>query len=281
MVLESLFNPFVVKKKPWEMFFAGCVYSFVGLFLSYLVFRELSGILMVFLIVMAAIPIVYNTIRKEEELDLEIKSEIGILKEHYKVLMFLLYFFTGTVVALTLSYIFLPTSMVEPIFKFQSQAIVSVSNHVSGNITQFGLFKGIFFNNLRVLFFCLVFSFLYGMGAIFILTWNASVVAAAMGNLVKTKLAALGSTVGFSVIGNYFSIGAFSFMRYMSHGIVEIAAYFIAGIAGGIISIAVIKHNLENEKVLYDSLDLIFISIAVLFVAAIIEVYVTPVLFIH
>lgn len=281
MVLESLFNPFAVKKKPWEMFFAGCVYSVVGLFLSYLVFREISGILMVFLIVMAAIPIVYNTIRKEEELDIELKTEWGILKEHSKVLMFLLYFFTGTVVALTLCYIFLPTSMVEPIFKFQSQAIVNVSNHVSGGITQFGLFKGIFFNNLRVLFFCLVFSFLYGMGAIFILTWNASVVAAAMGNLVKTKLAALGSTVGVSVVGNYFSIGAISFMRYMSHGIIEIAAYFIAGIAGGIISIAVIKHNLENEKVLYDSLDLIFISVVVLFVAAIFEVYITPVLFIR
>jgi DNA-binding NarL/FixJ family response regulator len=31
MVLESLFSPFTVKKKPWEMFLAGFVYSIIGL----------------------------------------------------------------------------------------------------------------------------------------------------------------------------------------------------------------------------------------------------------
>ena len=42
MVLESLFNPFVVKKKPWEMFLAGFIYSIIGLGLSYIVFKEIS-----------------------------------------------------------------------------------------------------------------------------------------------------------------------------------------------------------------------------------------------
>jgi len=69
MVLESLFNPFAVKKRPWEMFIAGFIYSIVGLTLSYLVFREVSGLLTVFLIVLATLPLLYVTIKNEEEID--------------------------------------------------------------------------------------------------------------------------------------------------------------------------------------------------------------------
>ena len=48
MVLESVFNPFVFKKKPWETFIVGFVYSIVALSISYLVFREVAGLLTVF-----------------------------------------------------------------------------------------------------------------------------------------------------------------------------------------------------------------------------------------
>ena len=66
----------------------------------------------------------------------------------------------------------------------------------------------------------------------------------------------------------------------MTHGLFEIAAYFVAGLAGGIISIALIKHDLTNDQVLIDALDLVLISLGLLMVASIVEVYVTPLLFI-
>ncbi len=277
MVLESLLNPFVVKKKPWEMFLVGVLYSFVSLFLAYISFPEHAGLLMVFFIVMSSIPLVYNAIKNEEQLDLEIHNEWILLREHAKLLLFLLHFFVGVVITLAVLYVLLPSSIVDSVFNVQIAAMNGVQNHVQGNITSFGLFSNIFFNNLKVLFFCLVFSFLFGVGAMFILTWNASVVAAAVGMLFKSRIAEIMSEVGAVNLFNYFSVGTFSFMRYMFHGIVEIAAYFIAGIAGSIISIAVIKHNLEESSVLYDALDMVLISLAVLFFAALVEVYVTPV----
>ncbi len=65
----------------------------------------------------------------------------------------------------------------------------------------------------------------------------------------------------------------------MTHGLLEIAAYFVAGLAGGIISIALIKHNLENDKVLVDALDLVLLSLGILLIAGLVEVYVTPLFF--
>ncbi|MFH1396130.1 MAG: stage II sporulation protein M [archaeon] len=279
MVLESLLNPFAVKKKPWEMFLAGFIYSLIGLFISYIVLRDYAGLLLVFLTVMAAMPLIYKTMINEEELGMKLNSRWRILREHSHVLTFLMLFFLGVVTSLSLAYIFLPVTMVESIFKIQSWAILNVNTAVSGSLTQFGLFKGIFMNNLRVLFICLIFSFMYGLGAIFILTWNASVVSAAIGNLIKTKIASVGAVFGFDVITTYFGIATLSVMRYMFHGLMEIAAYFVAGLAGGIISVAVIKHNLNNEKVIRDALDLFFISLAILIIAAVVEVYVTPHLF--
>jgi len=279
MVLESLFNPFVVKKRPWEMFIAGFIYSLVGLGLSYFVFKENAGLLTVFLIVIATMPLLYTTIKNEEDLDLQMDKEISLLKEHTKVLVFLMCLFLGIVVALAVSYVFLPKGVVDISFGLQQQSIVNVNMNVQGKITHFDLFTRIFANNLKVMFFCIIFSFLYGTGAMFILTWNASVVATAMGNLFKMELSKAASLVGLPGIAAYFSAASFSFFRYMTHGLLEMAAYFVAGLAGGIISIALIKHNLKEDKVLVDALDLILLSLAILVVAGLVEVYITPVLF--
>jgi uncharacterized membrane protein SpoIIM required for sporulation len=153
---------------------------------------------------------------------------------------------------------------------------------VTGAIAQIGLMNKIFLNNVKVLIFCILFSFLYGSGAIFILTWNASVIGAAAGNLIRTHMASAAAATGFSKAGAYLHASSLSVLRYAIHGIPEIAAYFIAGLAGGILSVAIIRHDFGTtnfEKILLDASDLILIAIFVLFVAAILEVFVTPAFF--
>ncbi|MBR9683714.1 hypothetical protein GOV03_04205 [Candidatus Woesearchaeota archaeon] len=279
MVLESLVSPFTLKKKPWEMFFAGFFYSIIALFISFMVFREISGILMVFLIVLATLPILYTTIKEEEQIDIKYKKEWNMLKEHSHVLIFLIFLFLGITAALVLCYVFLPSHITDIIFTLQSKAIQDVNSHIVGNITAFGLFKKILFNNFKVLFFCLAFAFIYGAGAIFILTWNASVIATAIGSLIKKELSQLSSLVGLGAASAYFSIAAFGFFRYMTHGIFEIAAYFVGGLAGSIVSVAIIKHELKNDKVILDATELVVLSLALLVIASLIEVFITPKIF--
>src|SRR3989338_6365873 len=144
MVLESLFNPFVVKKKPWEMFLVGGVYTLVSLPLAYFVFRDAAGLLAVFLIVIAALPMFYITIKNEEAIDIKYHREWFILKEHGRVLSFLMFFFGGVTVALAATYILLPSTVVDNIFGLQQQAIIGVNNVVQGKITQGDLIARIF-----------------------------------------------------------------------------------------------------------------------------------------
>ena len=124
-----------------------------------------------------------------------------------------------------------------------------------------------------------MFSFIYGAGAIFILTWNASVVSVAMGNTIRTLLSKYAAEAGAITISQYFSAFSLGILRYIVHGIPEIGAYFIMGLAGGMISMAVIKHEFLSTKfkaILLDSLFLVLISVGLLIVAALLETFISP-----
>lgn len=282
MVLESLVNPFQARKNPFEMFLIGGLYSSVAIFLANWIFREQASLIMVFLTVIACVPFIYHTIKDEEEQELKLGDEKKILSEHYRTLKVFLFLFLGFVISYTFWYIILPSSIVQGTFRVQSITIQSVNLQISGGYSSVGTFTQILLNNFKVLVFCILFAFLYGVGAIFILTWNASVISTAIGNFIRTNLAFYAQRAGFAKIAAYLQIISLGLLRYLVHGIPEILAYFVAGLAGSIISVAVIRESFgtkQFEKVILDASDLVLIAVLILVIAAVIEVFVTPVLF--
>lgn len=279
MVLESLLNPFRAERQPWVLMLVGFLYGSLGLFLGLWIFEDQASIVMVFLTAMAALPLMYQTLRVEEEKDVLLTKESAILKEHAKAIKFFMTLFLGFVIAYTVWYVSLPAALSQKLFSIQTHTIMTLNQHVTGGIAQIGLVNKIFLNNVKVMIFCILFSFLYGAGAIFILTWNASVIGAAAGNFIRTHMANAADAVGLSKVTAYLHASSLSVLRYSIHGIPEISAYFIAGMAGGILSVAIIRHDFKTnnfEKIMLDASDLILIGIFVLFVAALLEVFVTP-----
>jgi len=283
MVLESLLDPLKAEKRPWEMFFLGFVYSSIAILLSLWIFKDQASLIMVFLTVMACVPIVYNTMKLEESKDLEISSERKLLKEHNKAIIFLMFLFFGITLSFVTWYIFLPSDTLNLVFDKQTSTIQSINNQVSGSAyQQFSTFTRIFLNNIKVLAFATLFAFIYGAGAIFILTWNASVIGTAIGNFIRSNISQYSGLLGFEKFANYFSVVSIGLLRYILHGIPEILAYFYGGLAGGIISVAIIKKHYKDEKfshIIFDISELLVIALSFLLVAAFIEVYLTPLLF--
>jgi len=127
-------------------------------------------------------------------------------------------------------------------------------------------FLSIIENNVYVMIFTLIFSLIFGAGAIFVLAWNASVIAAAIGIFSQYQIREI--PIGVA--------------RYMIHGFPEIAAYFITALAGGIFGVGVLKNGVRNRtflRVIENTAILLFIAIIILILAAAIEVYFTPLLF--
>ncbi|MCK5449815.1 stage II sporulation protein M [Candidatus Pacearchaeota archaeon] len=284
-MIEMFMKPKRAERRPWEMFFVGLFYASVSFLLVWGVFNkdsvlgEGSGLLMVIFTVMCCLPFMYYIIKLEEGKDIEIDDSGRLIKEHSKALYALMWMFMGFVVAFSVWYIVLPDSAGQN-FNFQIKTFCAINSplHYSKCIENYGVpigtgaatgmyhFSAIFSNNIYVLIFTILFSLVFGAGAIFILVWNASVIGAAIGIFAKGSLTNLPSGL----------------LRYMVHGIPEISAYFVGALAGGIVSVAVIRKDLQGEetwKILQDSLLLVIIAIMILVVAGLMEVYLTPVLF--
>ena len=286
-MLEFLINPKRAERQPWQMFFIGLLYASLAIFASYLVagnntaLTRYSGMFVIIFTVAFTLPFVYYTLKLEERKDKEYEEETTLLKEHSKAIFSFLWLFLGFVVAFSFWYMALNNG--EEFFRAQIETFCQINRPDNFNncLKQYGLNPGmgltgaatssgrvmsIFTNNMGVLIFTLLFSLVFGAGAIFILAWNASVIAAAIGIFTKSDLSQL--PMGLA--------------RYLIHGIPEIAAYFVAALAGGIMSIAIIRRDFKSDgfwKIMEDSVYLIIIAVIILIIASIIEVFITPKLF--
>lgn len=286
-MLEMLINPKKAERRPWEMFFIGLFYASLSVVLSYFLFGGnpvLSKYISIFVLtfcVIFSMPFVYYTIKLEERKDIVSDDEWRLLKEHWHAIQSFLWLFLGFMIAFSVLYMLLPNG--ETLFKAQIETFCQINrpNNFNDCLNQYGIGKAIpltggvtsneklvsiFSNNINVLMATIFLSLLFGAGVIFILAWNASVIAAAISIFIKSNIANLHTGI----------------LRYMIHGLPEIAAYFVAALAGGILSTAIIRHDTKNEKfwaVVEDTLILIIIAMVILFISALIEVFITPKLF--
>ena len=281
-MLEMLLNPRSSERHPWELFFIGIVYASVSILLVTWVFAndavlsKYSGILIVTFTVMLSMPSLYSIIKREEQKEERISDSYRLIKEHGHIIYSFLWLFVGLLVAFSFWYIVLGST---DNYKAQIETYCAINNpsnydsctfehgiersKTTGSVTNTEMFGGIFTNNLYVLLFTIIFSIIFGAGGIFILAWNASVIAVAMVIFSKSDIYSL----------------PLSLLRYMIHGFPEIAAYFVGTLAGGIIGISVIKKEFKTNNfwnIIYDSLLLIVCAIVILLIAAFIEVFITP-----
>ena len=93
MVLESLVSPEKAEKNPMSMVIYGFIFTSISIILSLLIFREEASMVAVFLTVMISIPLVYSTMKFEEDEDLKINNERALMKQHWKALKFFIFLF--------------------------------------------------------------------------------------------------------------------------------------------------------------------------------------------
>ncbi len=268
MVLESLLNPKNAEDRPWEVFLVTLVYTAVAVVFSLSVFPQQASILTVAFIAIIFVPFFQKLFDIEEEKEdeaAENKVKDHLYSRHKKLIFAFSAFFLGIIVAMSFIFIFYPGA--EPVFSLQSETLQSLSGPAGGQLTHSadGDFVRFMLNNTQVMALTFVLSLAFGAGAIFILAWNASVIAVYVGLIIKSFIESgvaspvaylYGVPVGLSTIA--------------IHGIPEIAAYFIAGLAGGILSVGILREKLgskEFNKILFDSLVL-FLAAECLIIAA-------------
>lgn len=282
-MLESMFNPRRLEKGPWKMFFIGILYASLSLilvkwfFAADAVLSQYSGLIVVTFCVMFSIPFMYFIIKEEEAEDEEVFGLLSVWKIHKDAIYAFLWLFLGFIIAFAFWYVILQDST---LFNAQLETYCAINSpgSIDSCVSQYDFskptgaatkelrFVSIIENNVYVMIFTLIFSLIFGAGAIFVLAWNASVISAAISIFA----------------GNRISDIPLGITRYMIHGFPEIAAYFITALAGGIFGVGVIRNGVKSQRFIHvveNTAILLFIALVVLVLAAVIEVYLTPVLF--
>ncbi|MBU1252271.1 MAG: stage II sporulation protein M [Nanoarchaeota archaeon] len=285
-MLESLINPSRLEKGPIKMFFIGIVYASLSLLLVKWFFSgdsvlsQYSGMIVVTFCVMFSLPFFYYIIRQEEDEDEKVFGVLGVWRIHKDAIFSFMWLFMGFIVAFSFWFIVLQDST---LFNAQIETFCSINSLgtvqscvegysfaarevITGSTTNGIRFISIIENNVYVMIFTLLLSLIFGAGAIFVLAWNASVIAAAVA--IFTDHTLKGIPLGIS--------------RYMIHGLPEISAYFITALAGGIFGVGVLRNGFRGKRFVHvfeNVLILLFIALIILVLSAAIEVYITPLLF--
>lgn len=274
MVLERLVKVRNLESKPWELFVLGLVWTAFAAGISLYLFPAYASIVSVTFTVMLTLPFVYTSMAREEEIYHDPRGELSLMRAHSHLFLCFVSLFLGILAAYFLWFVLGSEDLVADLFAAQAATIANV-NGATGNAVGISTFFTIFWHNMRILLVSMLLAFFLGAGPIFILAWNASVIATAIGSQFRDGLDLLASAQGTLSWGDTISTMAFPFTRYLIHGVPEILAYIVGGLAGGLVSIAIIRHKFGSAhflRTMGDALAMFVLSVLILVVAGIIEV---------
>ena len=249
-MLEYLVSPRKARREPWDFFFMALIFVASAVGVTLLV-PGLDGGVVVFAMV-PAIPLFWSFLVWDERQEVEkIKDAHDIGKRFYHhhrpLVEAFAYFFLGAVIAYTFFAATLPAENAARAFGTQYDEIGRIQAVATGRAFSPARFELLAVNNVKVLGLMFLFCLLYGVGSIYLLLWNASVIGVFVG-----------SKVALSGIGG----GATGLLGLVPHGSLEILAYLLASVAGGIFSVAVMRMHWQKPEFKYIAFDVAVLTLA-------------------
>ena len=148
------------------------------------------------------------------------KSFTSIIKKHEKLMTFYLMLFFGMAIIFAILFAMMPVEISQPAFS-QQLSLFGISPQGNFSLP----YAEILMNNLVLVFVAFALSIFYGAGSIFVLSYNASIAGVMYGAPLKVMIWGTANVAPFYA----------NLLSYIPHTVVEIVAYLIAAVAGGIL----------------------------------------------
>ncbi|MAE13264.1 hypothetical protein CMO92_01755 [Candidatus Woesearchaeota archaeon] len=270
MVFEQIFKPTFLEKKPKVSFLIGMFYATIGIISAMIVFPQSVGLVSIAFTSVLVLPTLNRllTIETRQMVQAKRTTITQIYRNHQDIFQTYIFLFLGIMITYSIFSLILDELTVANVFKSQLR-LVGVTGEASNLL--FPDFFGILLNNMKVLLVSFVFSLVYGAGAIFFLTWNASVWGTIFGYIAKQAAQVSHESVPLAFLN--------LFIQVFPHTVVEVSSYLLAIIGGGILSKAVLKEKLGSkrfQRVMYDGFIIFTIAIVLVILGAYIEVFLFP-----
>ena len=288
MVLEDIPTLQGAHKHPVSLFFIAFIVTSACMIVAFQTFPDNTSVLTLAFVAVAFMPIMHALFIQEEQKEVdEDDMPFAFIATHFEVIHIYGWIFVGLIATYAFWYAVLPAtsegcsgiSCVLPskdtLFREQNKVYTGITGKAAGQLTANavgstecfdektksfeGCFQLIFNNNMWVMVLAIIFSFVWGAGALFLLGWNASVI---------------GLFIGSEILSKSLEAGVIRAIGYLPHGLPEIMAYFVASIAGGMISATISKRKFAHHElriVAIDSVLLLLLATITLVIGAFIE----------
>jgi len=253
LIFTRFIYPDLLKKKPAFAAIAAAFFVLIGFIAAFFVFSTALSMAMVAFGSLLLLPFIVKILEPNTEYSPPRGKAVrlsDIFKTHNRLIVFYIFLFFGMALEYMLLFSVLPPQLGDVAFSNQMALI--------GPVAQFGqpeAFVAILGNNLMILIIAFALSVFFGAGSIFVLNYNASIAGVLYGSAFRTLL---WGTAPFTA----------NLLFFIPHTILEILAYLLAAVGGGILVRGLTKENIRDSAVLF------VISLMVLIVAAWVEVQV-------
>lgn len=247
MVLEHIFPENWLEKKGIYAFILGIGYSAIGILIASILFPGDPALVAVAFTSLLLLPELYKIFSIEERQEsMEQKVSFRALwRDDIGVVKIYIFLFLGILLVYAAGTILVPQMQGNTLFREQLEVRFGqgfAGQATSGNFFSGNMFWSLLSNNFLVLMAIFIMALLTGDGAIFLITWNASVWGSIFG--ITAKNAALfGGQSAFILFGAIMVI-------VFCHMIIEGLSYFLAAISGSIISKDVLLERFASHRFL-------------------------------
>jgi uncharacterized membrane protein SpoIIM required for sporulation len=255
LIFTKMIYPDLVKRKPGFALIAAAFFVLIGFMAAFFVFFAAFSIAMVAFSSLMLLPFIIKLLETESRVPEERpKTYVARLKYIFQrnesMVKFYTFMFFGMALEYTILFAVLPPALGDIAFENQLALFGPV-----GHFSAPELFLQIVGNNIQILLIAFALSIFYGAGSIFILNYNASISGVLYGSSFRTLFY---GTAPFAA----------NIALFLPHTILEILAYLLAAVSGGIL-----VRGLDKDNV-YDALIIFTISLSMIFVAGWVEVVV-------
>lgn len=259
-MIYKVLDPENIKKHPFNALLISAFFVMLGFLTAFFIFSSEFSIAMISFSSLLILPFVVKILETEKFKEYKKAGKLNFLnifRRHNETILFFIFIFFGMAVEYMLLFGLVHPGIGNVAFE---QQISLIFRSPSGYFVSSDLFWEIVTNNLRLVFICAALSLFYGVGAIFILNYNASIVGMIYGSGIRRLVWGM----SYPVFPNP--------LWYLPHIILEVFAYLFASIAGGIIFRSIIVGKQSYSVFSRDAAILLLFAVALVFVAGYVEI---------
>jgi len=247
LVFTRMINVGSLRKNPYLALVMAGFFVLIGFIAAFFIFSSAMSLIMLAFSSLLMLPFLIKLLEKEVPEERTVKNKkrnrlydwfspsnlSRIFERHNLLIKVYIFLFFGMAPEYALLFAVLQPSIGDYAFQHQLSLFGPAGQFFSSDI-----FSQIVENNLQIAIVSFALSIFYGAGSILILNYNASIVGVMYGSSFRTLI--WGTPLFYSNI-----------LLYIPHTVIEITAYLLAAVAGGLLVKGLRKDIIHDAAVLF------------------------------